>query len=108
MAATSGIATLGRLGDVLEQPATIAAAINETAERVLREHRMKNVPSREIWFGRTPSAVSLCFDSGHFQTNSGRLARRSPPHKSPAATEQGQKLPQMNTGRSELQPDSAF
>jgi hypothetical protein len=43
MAATSGIATLGRLGDALEQPATIAAAINETAKRVVREHRMKKM-----------------------------------------------------------------
>jgi hypothetical protein len=109
MAATSGMATLGRLGVVLEQPAKIAAAINGTAKRLSREHRMKNVPNRKIrWFGRTPSAVSLCFESGHFRTNSGRLARRLPVHKSPAATEQGQKLPQMNTGRSQLQPDSAF
>jgi hypothetical protein len=54
MAATSGIATLGRLGDVLEQPAKNAAAIDEMASRVLREHRMKNVPNREIrWFRRT-------------------------------------------------------
>jgi hypothetical protein len=48
MAATSGIATLGRLGDEPEQPARIAAAIDVTAKRVSREHRMKTLPYREI------------------------------------------------------------
>jgi hypothetical protein len=100
MAPTSGIATLGRLGDVLEQPAKSAAASEKTARRVSREHRMKNVPNREIrWFRRTHSAASLCFDSGQLRTICGRFAWCPSVHKTAAATEQGQNPPEMNAGR---------
>jgi hypothetical protein len=47
MAATSGMATLGRLGPVLEQPEKSAAAASKMAVLSL-DFRMKNMPDREI------------------------------------------------------------
>jgi hypothetical protein len=86
MAATSGIATLGRLGDVPEQPARIKPAIDVTAKRVSREHRMKTVPYRVIGEldAHTQPLLYVAIPA-----NCGRFAWCSPVHKTAAATGQG-------------------